>query len=75
MARARAPSLKQSLLPLSALFMTRLTNKQIQAILSLWDDYYTARYHEINDPEPPAAPEQLGRISRFLRPTDLGDAR
>lgn len=47
-----------------------MTNKQAQAILKLWDDYYTALYHQINDPKRP--PEQLGRISRFLRPADLG---
>jgi len=52
--------------------MKSMTNKQAQAILSLWDDYLTARYREINDPEPPPAPEPLGRISRFIRPADLG---
>lgn len=48
------------------------TNQEIRAILNLLDDYYLARYHEINDPGPPPAPEPLGRISRFLRPADLG---
>jgi hypothetical protein len=52
--------------------MTKPTNQEITAILKLWDDYYLARYHQINDPEPPPAPEPLGRISRFIRPTDLG---
>ena len=52
--------------------MKSRTNQEIQSILKLWDDYYTARYQEINDPQPPATPEPLGRISRYLRPTDLG---
>ena len=55
--------------------MSRLTNSQAQALLKLLDDYYLARYHEINDPEPPRAPEQLGRVSRYFRPADLGNTR
>jgi hypothetical protein len=50
-------------------------NQEIQTILKLWDDYYLALYRKINDPEPPSTPEQLGRISRFLCPADLGNAR
>ena len=52
--------------------MNHLTNSQAQTLLKLWDDYYLARYHQINDPDPPRAPEPLGRISRILRPADLG---
>jgi hypothetical protein len=52
--------------------MTSPTNQEIAAILKLWDDYHTALYFKINDPEPPPTPEPLGRISRFIRPTDLG---
>jgi hypothetical protein len=48
------------------------TNLEIQILLKLWDDYNTALYHQINDPQPPPTPEPLGRISRFIRPTDLG---
>jgi hypothetical protein len=55
--------------------MNHLTNSQAQTLLKLWDDYYLALYHQINDPEPPRAPEQLGRVSRYLRPADLGNAR
>jgi hypothetical protein len=55
--------------------MKRPTNDQMQATLKLWDDYYLALYHQINDPEPPPTPEPLGRISRYFRPTDLGNAR
>ena len=55
--------------------MNHPTTSQMQAILKLWDDYYTARYYEINDPQPPATPEPLGRISRFLRPADLANTR
>ena len=49
-----------------------LTNRQAQAIISKWDDHYTALYRKINDPEPPPSPEPLGRISRFIRAADLG---
>jgi hypothetical protein len=52
--------------------MNHLTNSQAQTLLKLWDDYYLALYQQINDPEPPPTPEPLGRISRFIRPTDLG---
>lgn len=55
--------------------MNRPTNDQMQAILKLWDDYYLALYQQINDPQPPSTPEPLSRISRFLRPADLGNAR
>ena len=48
------------------------TNQEIRAILNLLDDYLTARYHQINDPEPPPAPEPLGRVSRLICPADLG---
>ena len=51
------------------------TNQDIQTLLKLWDDYYLVLYRQANDPQPPSTPEQLGRISRFLRPTDLGNAR
>ena len=48
------------------------TNQQISSLLNLLDDYHTALYHQINDPQPPPTPEPLGRISRYIRPTDLG---
>jgi len=48
------------------------TNQQISSLLNLLDDYHTALYHQINDPQPPSTPEPLGRISRYIRPTDLG---
>ena len=48
------------------------TNQQISSLLNLWDDYHTALYNKINDPQPPSTPEPLGRISRYIRPTDLG---
>ena len=55
--------------------MNRLTNAQAQTLLKRLDDHYLALYQKINDPEPPRAPEPLGRVSRFLRPADLANAR
>lgn len=44
-----------------------------QELLKLMDDYYTALYRQINDPERP--PELPDRICRFFRPADLPNAR
>ena len=47
-------------------------NKNLQNLLKQRDEELLALYRQINDPEPPRAPEPLGRISRYLRPADLG---
>jgi hypothetical protein len=49
------------------------SNQQIQALLKLWDDYYTALYRSAHDPERP--PELSGRICRYFRQADLPNAR
>ena len=41
-----------------------------QELLTLMDDYLTALYHQRHDPTRP--PEFPDRVSRFIRPTDLG---
>ncbi len=41
-----------------------------QELLTLMDDYLTALYHQRHDPQRP--PEFPDRISRYIRPADLG---
>ena len=50
--------------------MASMTNQQFLDLQNAWEQYHSALYFEINDPERP--PEQLGRVSRLLRPADLG---
>ena len=49
-----------------------VSNKTLQKLLKLRDEELLALYRKINDPEPPPAPEPLGRISRLVRSADLG---
>ena len=42
-------------------------------LLKLMDDYYTALYRQVNDPQRP--PEFADRICRVFRPADLPNAR
>jgi len=51
----------------------KLLHQSPQELLKLMDDYYTALYHQLHDPQRP--PELAGRISRYFRPTDLPHAR
>lgn len=44
-----------------------------EALLKLMDEYYTALYYQVNDPQRPT--ELAHRISRYFRPTDLPNAR
>jgi hypothetical protein len=41
-----------------------------QELLTLMDDYLTTLYRQRHDPERP--PELADRVSRFIRPTDIG---
>ena len=44
-----------------------------EALLKLMDEYYTALYHQVNDPQRPT--ELAHRISRYFRPADLPNSR
>ena len=41
-----------------------------QELLTLMDDYITALYRDLHDPQRP--PELTDRICRFIRPADFG---
>ena len=45
----------------------------LSELLKLMDDYHTALYHQVNDPQKP--PELTDRICRVFRPADLPNAR